>query len=85
MTAPTPAPVSMVCGNLVSALVARRQALSLTRANVATKLHTSEAHISKLERQCHSPTLPVLVRWGRALGLAVRLVEMGEKPRRGED
>jgi len=77
------APVAMICGNLVSTLAARRQALGMTQAVLARNMRTTPQHLSRLETGMEQPQLRMLVQWARELGLHVRLLDLRNQPRRG--
>lgn len=55
-------------GNQIKAV---RLAQQLTQADLAKKLRTSQAFISKLEHPAHRPSLPVLTRVAKALGTTI--------------
>lgn len=79
------APVSLLCGNIISGLVARRHALGWSQRDLGNILGTARQNIGAWERGEDAPTLGSLLRWARALDMHVRIiVGEGLKPRRGK-
>jgi len=70
------APLSLLCQNLVSAIIARRLRLGWTQQDLARAAGVKQQRISVIERHRQSPSIATLVRIARVLGLAVRIVEV---------
>lgn len=75
-------PISLRIRNLIDALVAKRERLGWTQGDVARILGTSKQHVQQLESMTYSPSLQSLIRWGDALGITVRLIDMDARPAR---
>lgn len=76
------APISLICGNLISTLVARRHALGLTQRDVAAIMKVSRGSFAQWECGRHCPSLPILIRWCAALDLFIRFIPYEGRPRR---
>jgi len=62
--------------HLLIGATARRIALGLTQRDVARMLGTSQSAISDLERGAAMPRITTLLRYLRALGLGLDLIEL---------
>jgi len=80
------APLSLVCENLISTLVARREYLGMTQREVGMAMGfpeaSAQARMADLERGAYAPTLGTLVTWAKVLGLFVRLIPESGKGRK---
>jgi len=56
-----------------------RESLGLTQQAVATRMHTSQAHVATLESGTSDPKLSTLERYATSLGVALH-VQLGDQP-----
>lgn len=75
-------PITLRIRNLIDALVVKRERLGWTQGDVARILGTSKQHVQQLESMAYSPSLQSLIRWGDALGITVRLIDVDARPGR---
>lgn len=74
-------PVSLVAGNIISGLVARRYRLRLSQRDVARMIGCAHSEINEWETGKHSPSFASLLRWARALDLHFRLLPYEDRRR----
>jgi repressor LexA len=63
--------------HLITRLVRQRVALGLSQAEIAKRMHTSQAAIARLESRRHDVQLSTVTRYVAALGLSMDIVEDG--------
>ncbi len=66
---------------LVRTLVEARRQLGISQREVAVRMGTTQSAVSDLERTAGDPRLSTLQRFGRAVGLRVRLAAVTPAPR----
>jgi ribosome-binding protein aMBF1 (putative translation factor) len=66
---------------LVCTLVEARKRCGLSQKQVAERMGTTQSAVSDLERTAGDPRLSTLQRFGRAVGLKLRVVAVQEGPR----
>lgn len=64
---------------LLTELRAIRRTREITQAEIANRIGTTQAHISRLESQYRIPDFPTIQRYARALGVGLR-IEIIENP-----